>query len=291
VTIQQTTALKAILKFSMPKAGEIMVENGSCWVCLACGAKGSSWGIEHEPTCDLVKYWDALRVLEPLTVGVEDETDTPDPTPAPAPDTLDGAASYRLPDGANKDDYQLVPDGEGFGMYVRRKPAPPTTPAKVRRRMQPNRPDNLDTIGPAHQREHDDTGHFCLQFGCQPVPDPAPVGAAPRKTCPYGCSHGPELDAGCLCKCHEPPSNVDGPAEGRRWIVEHVEPENRNKVKFGVQSAWNPLVNGHVEFQWVRELEPITEAQLQSIANRLEGCSVECARRVLRECGLTVEGK
>jgi hypothetical protein len=89
----------------------------------------------------------------------------------------------------------------------------------------------------------------------------------------------------CEMCAAEPPSNVDGPAEGRRWIVEESDVRNggdfivtRNDAAFVV----------HTCVKVIRELEPITEAGLDCLVLILRDQGLPA---VLRECGLTVEGK
>lgn len=183
-------------------------------------------------------------------------------SPTPAPDTLDGAAPLRayglpvdavpIPDGwerialrlPTKDDCWIVdesgvvevpPSTLWIGLQypriiVRRKPAPPTTPAKVRR-MQGNK-NCCGRPECPHYYDHDEVDRpaaKCKIAGCQPVPDPAPVAAEPRMMMgPKGYILGPHVGEhvesarcsvapSCTPIKAEPSSKVDErPAKGRR---------------------------------------------------------------------------
>ncbi len=209
-------------------------------------------------------------------------------SPTPAPDALGEAAPGKLPKcvaGRNYDsprnrckycsrywDSDGLP-GECTSIANPGQPAPPTPPAKVRRRMQAN-----TEIGGsffAHLVEHDESSECLLPPVCQPVPDPAPVAA-------------------------EPPSIVDErPAEGRRWIVE----ENTESDWYLMHDPGDRSPTSSVAVT-VREPEPITEARLEELRNLYDSYFViersdrnredshsSALAAVLRECGLTVEGK
>ncbi len=225
------------------------------------------------------------RTAEHLFIGT---------SPYPAPDALDGAPlrAYGLPadrvpihDGWERIDLRLPtkedcwvvnetgvvevpPSSLWIGLVypriiVRRKPAPPTPPAKVRRRMQAN-----TEIGGsffAHLVEHDESSECLFPPVCQPVPDPAPVASEP--------------------------SIVDErPAEGRRWIVQEDNPKTS-----GFVHGWL-ADEGRVKA--LRELEPITEARLAQLATLFtlntrqmrptDGSYTRGLIVVLRELGLPV---